>query len=76
MLPTMGQGANSSIEDGACICRLIGEPVAAGADLDTALAAYDHTRRARCQRIAADPRWPTVSVQTWEEVGRKSPATR
>ncbi|MCZ2829510.1 FAD-dependent monooxygenase [Modestobacter sp. VKM Ac-2986] len=52
MLPTMGQGANSSLEDGVCVGRLIGEPVAAGAPLAAALTAFDRARRPRCRQMA------------------------
>jgi len=52
MLPTMGQGANTSLEDGVCVGRLVGEPVAAGAPLAAALAGFDRARRPRCQQIA------------------------
>ncbi|WP_222193906.1 FAD-dependent monooxygenase [Modestobacter italicus] len=52
MLPTMGQGANTSVEDGVCVGRLIGQPLADGAPLRAALAAFDRDRRPRCQLIA------------------------
>lgn len=52
MLPTMGQGANTSLEDGVCVGRLIGEPVGAGTPLPAALAAFDRARRPRCRQIA------------------------
>ncbi|PRY41159.1 2-polyprenyl-6-methoxyphenol hydroxylase-like FAD-dependent oxidoreductase [Geodermatophilus tzadiensis] len=52
MLPTMGQGANTSLEDGVCVGRLVAGPVAAGAPLAGALAAFDRARRPRCRRIA------------------------
>jgi 2-polyprenyl-6-methoxyphenol hydroxylase-like FAD-dependent oxidoreductase len=51
MLPTMGQGAATALEDGVCVGRLIGEPVAAGGDLSAALAAFDQARRPRCMQI-------------------------
>lgn len=47
MLPTIGQGAATALEDGVCVGRMIGAPVAAGADLATALRAFDRTRRPR-----------------------------
>lgn len=52
MLPTMGQGANTSLEDAVCVGQLIAEPAARGHDLVTALAAFDQARRPRCRRIA------------------------
>jgi 2-polyprenyl-6-methoxyphenol hydroxylase-like FAD-dependent oxidoreductase len=52
MLPTMGQGAASAIEDGVCVGRLIAAPVAAGGDLAAALATFDQARRPRCRQIA------------------------
>lgn len=52
MLPTMGQGANTSIEDGLCVGRLVAGPVDAGVPLAAALAAYDRARRPRCRQIA------------------------
>ena len=52
MLPTMGQGANTSLEDGACVGRMIAEPADAGVALAGALAEFDRARRPRCQRIA------------------------
>ena len=52
MLPTMGQGVNTSLEDGICVGRLIGAPVAAGAALGAALDGFDRARGSRCRRIA------------------------
>ncbi len=52
MVPTMGQGANSSLEDGACIGLLIGRAVNAGTPLAAALRHFDAERRPRTQRIA------------------------
>jgi 2-polyprenyl-6-methoxyphenol hydroxylase-like FAD-dependent oxidoreductase len=51
-LPTVGGGASTALEDGVCVGRLIGAPVRDGADLGSALAAFDQARRPRCQRIA------------------------
>lgn len=48
----MGQGANSSLEDGVCVGRIIGAPVAQGAQLSSSLAAFDRARKPRCQQIA------------------------
>ncbi|SDC19307.1 2-polyprenyl-6-methoxyphenol hydroxylase [Geodermatophilus telluris] len=56
MLPTMGQGANTSLEDGVSVGRLVAAPVAAGTPLADALAAYDAARRPRCRRIARESR--------------------
>jgi len=50
-LPTLGQGAATALEDGVCVGRMIAVPVRAGADMAAALAAFDHARRPRCQRI-------------------------
>jgi 2-polyprenyl-6-methoxyphenol hydroxylase-like FAD-dependent oxidoreductase len=52
MLPTMGQGAATALEDGVCTGRMIAVPVTAGADLATALRAFDQARRPRCRRLA------------------------
>lgn len=52
MLPTAGQGAASSLEDGVCVGRMIAAPVRAGADQGAAMAAFDRARRPRCRRIA------------------------
>ncbi|MEC5201194.1 2-polyprenyl-6-methoxyphenol hydroxylase-like FAD-dependent oxidoreductase [Arthrobacter sp. PL16] len=56
MIPTMGQGANSSLEDGACIGLLIGRPVNEGVSLQSALCAFDTLRRPRTQKIARQSR--------------------
>jgi len=52
MLPTMGQGANTSLEDGVCVGRFIAEPVLTGAPLGPSLTAFDRARRPRCRQIA------------------------
>lgn len=52
MLPTVGQGAATALEDGVCVGRLIAAPVTAGGDLAAALAAFDRARRPRCQQLA------------------------
>ncbi len=52
MVPTLGQGANSSLEDGACVGLLIARAVDEGASLAAALGSYDAQRRPRTQRIA------------------------
>ena len=52
MLPTMGQGAATALEDGVCVGRLIAAPVSAGGDLAAALATFDGVRRPRCRRFA------------------------
>jgi 2-polyprenyl-6-methoxyphenol hydroxylase-like FAD-dependent oxidoreductase len=51
MLPTMGQGANSALEDGVSVGRLVPAQAAAG-DLTAALAAFDRARRPRCRTLA------------------------
>ncbi|WP_026533004.1 FAD-dependent oxidoreductase [Arthrobacter sp. H41] len=52
MVPTMGQGANTSLEDGVCVGLLIGRAVNVGTPLATALQHFDAQRRPRTQRIA------------------------
>ncbi|WP_294568277.1 FAD-dependent oxidoreductase [uncultured Arthrobacter sp.] len=52
MVPTLGQGANSSLEDGACVGLLIARAVDQGGSLAAALGSYDAQRRPRTQRIA------------------------
>ncbi|GAB2598704.1 FAD-dependent monooxygenase [Pseudactinotalea suaedae] len=52
MLPTMGQGAATALEDGVCVARLVAEPVASGGELAGALAEFDAVRRPRCRTIA------------------------
>jgi 2-polyprenyl-6-methoxyphenol hydroxylase-like FAD-dependent oxidoreductase len=52
MLPTLGQGAATALEDGVCAGRMIAAPVNAGADLAGALAAFDQARRPRCRQLA------------------------
>src|SRR5689334_21197812 len=52
MLPTMGQGAATALDDGVCAGRMIAAPAAAGADLADALGAFDRVRRPRCRRLA------------------------
>jgi 2-polyprenyl-6-methoxyphenol hydroxylase-like FAD-dependent oxidoreductase len=76
VVPTMGQGANLSLEDAASLGRLVAEPVIAGAALDAALATYDFHRRPRGRmlarrslltgRIGADlgPGWPQTLRST------------
>jgi 2-polyprenyl-6-methoxyphenol hydroxylase-like FAD-dependent oxidoreductase len=49
--PTAGQGAATALEDGLCVGRLVGAPVLTGGDMAAAMAAYNHARRPRCQRI-------------------------
>jgi len=51
-LPTLGQGAATALEDAVCAGRMIAAPVAAGADLATALDTFDRARRPRCRRLA------------------------
>ena len=52
MLPTIGQGAATALEDGVCVGRMIAAPVSAGGSLAAALAAFDQARRPRCRRLA------------------------
>jgi 2-polyprenyl-6-methoxyphenol hydroxylase-like FAD-dependent oxidoreductase len=51
-LAITGNGASTALEDGVCVGRLIGAPVRDGADLGSALSAFDQARRPRCQKIA------------------------
>jgi 2-polyprenyl-6-methoxyphenol hydroxylase-like FAD-dependent oxidoreductase len=51
MVPTMGQGANSSLEDGVCVGE-IARSVNRGGRLVAALDHFDDSRRPRTQRIA------------------------
>ncbi|MFC7402932.1 FAD-dependent oxidoreductase [Citricoccus sp. GCM10030269] len=51
MVPTMGQGANSSLEDGVCIGEMA-RSVNAGTPVAAALEHFDATRRPRTQQIA------------------------
>jgi 2-polyprenyl-6-methoxyphenol hydroxylase-like FAD-dependent oxidoreductase len=76
MLPTIGQGAATALEDGVCVGRMIGAPAAAGADLATALDAFDTARRQRCRQLARQakmlarygfelgPGWPQAARNT------------
>jgi 2-polyprenyl-6-methoxyphenol hydroxylase-like FAD-dependent oxidoreductase len=52
LLPTIGQGAATALEDGVCVGRMIAAPVAAGADLAAALDSFDRARRPRCRQLA------------------------
>lgn len=52
MLPTIGQGAATALEDGVCVGRMIAAPARAGGDLAAALAAFDQARRPRCRQLA------------------------
>jgi 2-polyprenyl-6-methoxyphenol hydroxylase-like FAD-dependent oxidoreductase len=54
MLPTIGQGAATALEDGVCVGRMIAAPVSAGGDLAAALAAFDEARRPRCRQLARE----------------------
>lgn len=51
-LPTMGQGAATALEDGACVGRVVAARVDAGDLLDEALVAFDAARRPRCRALA------------------------
>jgi 2-polyprenyl-6-methoxyphenol hydroxylase-like FAD-dependent oxidoreductase len=50
MLPTMGQGANSALEDGVALGRLVPAQVS---DVPGALAGYDRQRRPRTDELVA-----------------------
>ena len=52
MLPTIGQGAATALEDGVCVGRMIAAPAGACGDLAAALAAFDQARRPRCRQLA------------------------
>ena len=52
MLPTIGQGAATALEDGVCVGRMIAAPAGADGDLAAALAAFDQARRPRCRQLA------------------------
>ncbi|HEY3958001.1 MAG TPA: FAD-dependent monooxygenase [Streptosporangiaceae bacterium] len=52
MLPTIGQGAATALEDGVCVGRMIAAPARAGGDLAAAMAAFDQARRSRCRQLA------------------------
>lgn len=52
MLPTIGQGAATALEDGVCVGRLIGGQAAGGEDLARAMSSYDQARRPRCRQLA------------------------
>jgi 2-polyprenyl-6-methoxyphenol hydroxylase-like FAD-dependent oxidoreductase len=66
MLPTSGQGASTALEDGLCLGRLIAVPVAAGSDLEAALAAFDQARRPRCRQLA---RLATMTAKFGADLG-------
>lgn len=52
MLPTIGQGAATALEDAVCVGRMIAAPAAAGSGLAATLASFDRARRPRCRRLA------------------------
>jgi 2-polyprenyl-6-methoxyphenol hydroxylase-like FAD-dependent oxidoreductase len=52
VLPTMGQGANTALEDGACLGRLVPAAAAADGGLAAGLAVFDRARGPRCRGIA------------------------
>ena len=66
MLPTIGQGAATALEDGVCVGRMIAGPVSTGGDLAAALAAFDQTRRPRCRQLA---RQATLLARSGFELG-------
>ncbi|MFE5330986.1 FAD-dependent oxidoreductase [Embleya sp. NPDC056575] len=51
-LPSNGQGAATALEDGVCLGRIVGGPVAGSAELASGLVAFDAARRPRCHSIA------------------------
>ena len=51
LLPTMGQGAATALEDGLCVGLLVGSPFARGVSLRTALGDFDAARRPRCRAL-------------------------
>lgn len=56
MLPTIGQGAATALEDGVCVGRVVAATVTRGGDLAAALTAFDQTRRPRCRQLARQAR--------------------
>jgi 2-polyprenyl-6-methoxyphenol hydroxylase-like FAD-dependent oxidoreductase len=52
MLPTIGQGAATALEDAVCVGAMIGVPTTTGGDLARALSAFDRARRPRCRWLA------------------------
>jgi 2-polyprenyl-6-methoxyphenol hydroxylase-like FAD-dependent oxidoreductase len=52
MLPTLGQGAATALEDAVCVGRMIAAPAAAGAELAAALDTFDRARRPRSRQLA------------------------
>ena len=66
MLPTLGQGVASALEDAVCVGGMIAAPAAAGADLAVALDAFDRARRPRCRRLA---RQATLLARSGFELG-------
>lgn len=66
MLPTIGQGAATALEDGVCVGRLIGARAAHGGDLAGAISSYDQARRPRCRQLA---RQATLQARLGFELG-------
>jgi 2-polyprenyl-6-methoxyphenol hydroxylase-like FAD-dependent oxidoreductase len=66
MLPTIGQGAATALEDAVCVGRIIAAPVSACGDLASALAAFDQARRPRCKQLA---RQATLIARAGFELG-------
>ncbi len=52
MLPTIGRGAPSALEDAVCVGRLIAGPIGNGADPVAAPGAFDRVRRPRWRFLA------------------------
>ncbi|MGW9279815.1 hypothetical protein [Embleya sp. NPDC055610] len=51
-MPTNGQGAATTLDDGVCVGRIVGGPVAGPAELASGMAAFDAASRSRCHPIA------------------------
>jgi 2-polyprenyl-6-methoxyphenol hydroxylase-like FAD-dependent oxidoreductase len=66
MLPTIGQGVATALEDAVCVGRVIAAPAAAGTDLTAALASFDQARRPRCRQLA---RQATLQARLGFELG-------
>jgi salicylate hydroxylase len=59
MLPYLAQGANSSLEDGAVLGRLLGH-VRHSADVPHAIKLYEYLRKERSR---------TIALETFKQVG-------
>ena len=65
MLPTIGQGAATAMEDGVCVGRMIAAPAGADGDLAAALAAFDQARRPRCGNSPPGQHARPARLRTW-----------